>query len=212
MTVDEMKKVLSILSTAYPKYYATMDSNEKWNQVNLYMDMFGKYPFDLVANALKNYIKVNEYPPTIAGLNKEVERMRSTVGGTTMDDYIKEAWSAVQGNKRYEELSVPVKKYFGSQQVIDSIGLDENTIYTVFVGQMQRRLPDILENVKAEKEMTPYIKETVKETLSEEELIRIEEPKPVALPEAEERVKPSIEMIQDFIKQYGYNPLGKKGE
>lgn len=167
MTIDEMKKVLSILSTAYPKYYAGMGAREKWNQVNLYMDMFGKYPLDLVANALKNYIRVNEYPPTIAGLSKEIERMRDTVGSTTLDDYIKEAWSAVQGNKRFDELSEPVQKYFGNQQAIDSIGMDENTIYTVFVGQMQKRLPEIIANLKTESEMPIRIKELVKGTLTE---------------------------------------------
>ena len=68
MNREEIKKVLKILSTAYPMYFADMSKEDKIDQIRLYQDMFGKYPVEVVIVALKNYIKANEYPPSIAGL------------------------------------------------------------------------------------------------------------------------------------------------
>lgn len=165
MTEKEMQVALRILSTAYPRYFRDMTYEEKWEQVKLYMEMFGDIPENLFATALKNYIKDNEFPPTIAGLKKQIDILKGAVAEDTIESYIHEAWAAVEGSKKFEDLSDPVKEYFGSQRTIDAIGQDENTIYTVFVAQVQRRLPDILLRQKTKREMSPELKSTINNML-----------------------------------------------
>ena len=158
MDVNGTKKLLKILSTAYPKMYKDMSSEAKWEQVALYTDMFKDYPEEVVATALKAYIKVNEYPPTIAGIMKEINAMQASVSDDTIENCVKESWDAICGGRCYKDLSTLSQEYWGSQSAIDAMGMDEKTTLGVITGQMQRRLPEIIKRQKTRAELPMEVK------------------------------------------------------
>ena len=73
MLKEETKQLLTILEVAYPSNYRNLNPEERRNTLVTYYDMFAEYPTELIVMALKNYIKVNQYPPTIAGLREQAE-------------------------------------------------------------------------------------------------------------------------------------------
>lgn len=75
MQREETKQLMSILQISYPSHYWNMSVEEKKQTLGLYFEMFGHYPIELVAAILKNYIGVNQYPPTIAGLRERVRML-----------------------------------------------------------------------------------------------------------------------------------------
>lgn len=172
MTKETMQKAMMILATAYPKYYANMDNKTKWEQLELYADMFKDVPEEAFAVALKNYVMDNEFPPTVAGLNKEIKRITgAVVPDHDIETYVKESWAAVCGSKSFGDLSPICQEYWGSQSAIDAVGFDEGTMYTVVKAQLERRLPEIIERHKAKEQVAsvPGLSEAVRTALGQDE-------------------------------------------
>ena len=96
--------------------------------------------------ALKDYVLYNKFPPTIAGLGEWVNRLH---GGPGDDELLTEAWQAVCGNIRFNDLSAENKMFFGGQARIDNYGLDPETRQTVFAGQYRKAIREIKKNVRA---------------------------------------------------------------
>lgn len=169
MTKETMQKAMAVLAGAYPKYYANMDNQKKWEQLELYTDMFKDVPEEVFAVALRNFIMENEFPPTIAGLNKEIKKLTgAVVPDHDIEAYVKESWAAVTGSKTFDQLSPICQEYWGSQAAIDAVGYDEGTMYTVVKAQLERRLPDIIERHKAKKqvESVPGLSDAIRKAIS----------------------------------------------
>lgn len=75
MKKEETKQLLSILQVAYPNHYKSMDIDDKRQTLALYYEMFQGVDTTSIVKALKNYIKTNKYPPTVAGLQEQVDIM-----------------------------------------------------------------------------------------------------------------------------------------
>ena len=134
--------MLEMLRMAYPNNYSKMSSAEMSKQIEFYLNFFQEEPADLMRIAVEHYIETSRFPPTVAGLKDAVARLKA---GPDVDTLWKEAWSAICGNKKFDELSAANQKYFGNQSMIDNLGQDENTIQSVIKGQYTRRIGEILE-------------------------------------------------------------------
>ncbi len=93
MTHEEVKKALTVLKSAYPNTFKNLSSGEAQNILALYTQMLSEYPSDVVFVAIKNYIKENEYAPTIAGIINEIKKITSD---TTLQDLWNTLSSAVR--------------------------------------------------------------------------------------------------------------------
>lgn len=154
MNREETKKVLKILSTAYPRYFADMSKEDKIDQINLYQDMFGECPVEVVIVALKNYIKANEYPPSIAGLQKQIGLLEPK-----QDDAV-ELWNilckacsrgSIFTQKEFNELPAPIKAWCGDiAQIRELSQMDAATFNSVTRGQFLKTIPVIVERQKAQ--------------------------------------------------------------
>lgn len=172
MTKETMQKAMMILATAYPKYYANMDNKTKWEQLELYAEMFRDVPEEAFSVALRNYVMDNEFPPTVAGLNKEIKKITgAVVPEQDIEAYVKESWAAVCGSKSFSDLSPVCQEYWGSQAAIDAVGFDEGTMYTVVKAQLERRLPEIIERQKTREQVAsvPGLSEVVRRALGQDE-------------------------------------------
>ena len=90
MNREEIKQAIKIISTAYPRAYRDMSTEEKQGMLALWEMHFSEVPRAVMGEAIKNYTAVNEYPPTIAGLKKQVDLIMSN----TEDDK-EELWKAI---------------------------------------------------------------------------------------------------------------------
>ena len=212
MTREEVKDMMTVLHRDRPKFMDGMKHDEMSKTIDLWAMAFAEYDARLMELATVNFLRHNPYEPNIAGIQKEVDALIDAVNPDSLEFCINEAWKAVEGTRKFEDLPPAVQKYFGSQQSITNLGQTEGMIEPVFRGQIGKVLPGIIERMKTESQITPEIENIIHGMLDDGQRQRLQS-KPIptpALPEAEERVKPTNEQILNFIKQYGYNPLGEK--
>lgn len=156
MNREETKQVLKVLSTAYPRYFADMTKADKIDQINLYMDMFGEYPTQIVIAALHSYIRHNEYPPSIAGLQKQINLL------THKDDKM-ELWNTLaaacsRGTRMTAEefgtLPESIREWAGDVGQIKELALmDSVTFNSVIRGQFLKTIPQIIERQEAKRKL-----------------------------------------------------------
>lgn len=88
----ETLKIMTVLQTAYPQYYAKKSAEELDDAVNLYMDMFEDEPGELVAMAVKALIKTrtSDWPPSVGAINEKIMQITQPEEMTEQ-----EAWALV---------------------------------------------------------------------------------------------------------------------
>lgn len=151
MTKEQTQMIVGLIARAYPKHYANMTAQEKWEVVALYYDYFKDAPFELMQKIIKEYVGSNKFPPSIADLVERVEKVVGAEEEYTVESCIAESLRALRGDIRFENLSEPSKIYWGSQKDIDIMGYSETAEHTVVRGQMMKRLPSIIQNLKVRK-------------------------------------------------------------
>lgn len=140
--------MLAILNAAYPTTFKNMSEATRKAQIEIWHFALSDEPAEIVITALKEYILSNQFPPTIAGLKEWIDRIR---GGGAEDALLSEAWQAVCGNIRFNDLAEENKMFFGGQTRIDNYGMDPGTVQTVFAGQYRKAIGEIRKRVRAKK-------------------------------------------------------------
>lgn len=166
MTRDEVIKILTILKTAYPKYYANMKKEEAENTIELYSDMFKSDDANLVAIAVKSMINKLPFPPTIADIRNEIYSL------TTEKEAPIELWnklkkaisnSTYNSVEEFNKLPEKVKKFVGSPQGLRELGQNESSINdTVVKGQFLKQIETITAQEKENKMMIPEVRNLLK--------------------------------------------------
>ena len=156
MNREETKQVLKVLSTAYPRYFADMTKADKIDQINLYMDMFGEYPTQIVIAALHSYIRHNEYPPSIAGLQKQIDLLIHKDDKMELCNTLAAACS--RGTRmtaeEFETLPESIREWAGDVGQIKELALmDSVTFNSVIRGQFLKTIPQIIERQEAKKKL-----------------------------------------------------------
>lgn len=154
MDRDETKKVLKILSTAYPRYFANMSKSDKIDQIELYQSMFAEYPVEVVVVALKAYIKDNEYPPSIAGLQNQINLILPNPAEDAVELWNVLARTCKHGSRvtheEFEALPEAIKAWCGDVAQIKELSqMDAATFNSVTRGQFLKTIPVIIERKKA---------------------------------------------------------------
>lgn len=168
MEEKDIKQLLTVLRLNYPATYRDMSIEDRRALVRLWHDAFGDLDVTLVGQALKNYIKANEYPPTIAGLQRQIDLL------TTADD-TDELWhklmkgirdSGRNAREEFEKLPEECKAFVGSPAELRILGnTDLSTINTVTRGQFYKRVQQIKERTKAQNQLPEEVRRALSETL-----------------------------------------------
>jgi hypothetical protein len=72
LTLKETQKLFAILMISYPKFYPAEEKDKLRMTIELWAEMLGDIPFDIVQVAVKKLILENSYPPTIADVRKQI--------------------------------------------------------------------------------------------------------------------------------------------
>lgn len=91
MTREDCYKILVLLQTAYPRFYANKEKSELKNAVNLWADMFHEDSAETVALAVKFLIANNTFPPSIAEIKQCIVQSQTK---DKMDE--NQAWQRVK--------------------------------------------------------------------------------------------------------------------
>lgn len=168
MNREEIKQTIKILSMAYPRAYRDMSTEEKQGMLSLWEMHFSEAPKVVMSEAIKNYTAVNEYPPTIAGLKKQVDMILRD------GDDKAELWKAIikaAGNSSYnyveefEKLPEPCKKFVGTPNALKEFGvMDTGTLNTVIKGQFYKQVDEIMERQEVQEKLPPKIKQMLSQS------------------------------------------------
>ena len=153
MNREETKQMLKILSVAYPRTYAGYSEQQKTETVDLYFALFGKCETEIVVSALCNYVKSNQYPPTPAGIQAQIDLILST------DDSAIELWNTLakavrNGYYGYEEeynkLPEVCQKWLHCPEQLKELAVvDFSTLNSVIRGQFLKTIGEIQKKEKA---------------------------------------------------------------
>lgn len=163
MTLEETKQLLTILKLSYPNNYKDMSKDQAINTVKLYYDFFGEHPTPLVVQALKNYIKSNKYPPTIAGLQEQVDLLINH--GNTSEELWSKMVKAIRNSlygsvEEFEKLPKECQMWLGSPSGLKDLGMiDVDTLNTVLHGQFLKTIGDIKAGEKAQQGLSQGLRD-----------------------------------------------------
>jgi hypothetical protein len=166
ITREEIIKILTIIKTAYPKYYANMTKQDAEDTVALYSEMFMNDNSTLVAAAVKNIITKSTYPPTIAEIKTEIYKMTNEVE-TPIElwNMLKKAISNSTYNSKeeFDKLPDQVKRFVGSPNALRDLAMNDSaTNDTVVKGQFLKQIETITAQEKENKMMIPEVRNLLK--------------------------------------------------
>ena len=92
MNLMETAKIMAVLETAYPMFYAKKTQQEREDAIRLWAEMFADEPGELVAMAVKALIKsrISTFPPGIGEITEKIQQITQPDEMTEL-----EAWSLV---------------------------------------------------------------------------------------------------------------------
>ena len=138
-------KLMTVLQTAYPQFYAKKSDEEMNDAINLYMSMFEDEPAELVAMAVKALIKTrtSTWPPSIGEINEKIMQITQPEEMTEQ-----EAWTLVRGALRvhpwdaraeFDKLPPVIQRLVGApSQLQEWAQMDSDAVNSVIASNFQR--------------------------------------------------------------------------
>ena len=145
MNLVETAKLMAVLETAYPMFYAKKTQQEREDAIRLWAEMFADEPGELVAMAVKALIKTraSTFPPGIGEITEKIQQLTQPNEVTEL-----EAWGLVLkaiGNSNYnsgeefQKLPPVLQKLVGSpSQLREWAAMDSETLNSVVASNFQR--------------------------------------------------------------------------
>ena len=143
MTRDEMKQVMKYFGTAYRGFY---DGTSLTDVLNVWSDAFADERKEVVQQAAKNYVSKNEFPPTIAGVKKQVALIKRENSDSDLWSKIQKAVAnGLYGSvEEFNKLPSECQAFVGSPLGLKDLSqIDMGTLNTVVKGQFLKRVEEI---------------------------------------------------------------------
>lgn len=170
MRKEEVVQILTVMQTAYPRFYANQTNEDIKNAIDLWSEMFVEDDVRLVVGAVKQLITSSPYPPTIADVkekmysltNNEVDNMELW---NELDKAVRNCLYNTQ--QVFDGLSPLVKKFVGSPAQLRELATsDTDTFCTVTKGQFLKQIEVLKKRDKEEKMMLPENKKLLEDLAS----------------------------------------------
>ncbi len=153
MTREQIKKVLRLIEIEYPTANRDMTAEDLKMKLTLWEVQLGAYDSELVFTALYNYIAHNKFPPTLAGVFEEMNKLATT------GDESQQLWGHLTKLCRkastitaedFQEIPEELRLWIGNLQNLKALGqIDEATFSTVTRGQFLREIQPIISHKEA---------------------------------------------------------------
>ena len=145
MNLVETAKLMAVLETAYPMFYAKKTQQEREDAMRLWAEMFADEPGEVVAMAVKALIKsrVSTFPPGIGEITEKIQQITQPEEMTEL-----EAWSLVakavsnsnyNSAEEYNKLPPVIQRLVGApSQLREWAAMDGETFNSVVASNFQR--------------------------------------------------------------------------
>ena len=145
MNLIETAKLMAILETAYPMFYAKKTQQEREDAIRLWAEMFADEPGEVVAVAVKALIKsrVSTFPPGIGEITEKIQQITQPEQMTEL-----EAWNLVlkaisnsnyNSGEEFRKLPLVVQRLVGApSQLQQWAAMDSETVNSVVASNFQR--------------------------------------------------------------------------
>lgn len=157
MTKAETLNIMEILQVSYPKFYQNTASNELKKAVTIWAEMFQNDDVEVVKAAVKNLISMLEFPPTIADIKKEINKLVQAANGelTGVDEWnmIRKAIknSTYNSKEEFDKLPTVAKRFVGSPQQLRDWGIMSDFNEGVIRGQFLKQYDSLKEREQYQK-------------------------------------------------------------
>ena len=159
MKKEEVIQILTVMQTAYPRFYTNQTREEIKSAIDLWSEMFAEDDTRYVVAAVKQLITTSPFPPTIADVK---EKMYSLTNNETDN---MELWNELDKAVRnclyntqqvFDGLSPLVKKFVGSPAQLRELAMsDTDTFCTVTKGQFLKQIEILKKREKENNMMLP---------------------------------------------------------
>lgn len=166
MQRHDIIKILSVLKTAYPRFYSNMSKEDANETINLWLDMFKDFEVDVAMIAVRNLINTNEFPPTIAEVKNELYNLYK---GEEKQDV--ELWNELKSALRkgiyytdeiFPNLSKELQLFLGNSASLKELAMmNIDEIDTVQKGIFLKQMPIIKQREKEKQTMLQERREFV---------------------------------------------------
>lgn len=145
MTKADTARIMAILQTAYPRYYANQTREQLTAAVNLWADLFADDAPDVVLAAVKAHIATDTtgYPPVIGQIKAQITKLTAPPMLTEQ-----EAWALVyraacnaayHAQDEFDRLPPVLQRLVGNpSQLRDWALMDADELQTVVASNFQR--------------------------------------------------------------------------
>lgn len=168
--------VISLLKTAYPRFYVNMTKEEAERTISLWQVMFKNESPEVVIVAVKNLINSFKFPPTIADIKDEIYKLKHVEDKEPMELYalIKKAIrNGIYGSaEEFKRLPDVCQKFVGSPAQLRTWAMDENFNDSVLRGQFIKQIETIKAREKEKEMMLPETKAVIDKLLEKTNSIK----------------------------------------
>lgn len=169
MKRENVIKILTLLKTAYPRYYKDTSKTEAQNTILLYQTMFEDDDLELVLIAIKELINTFQYPPTIADIKNKMYSLKhlndiDTDNSSLWNIFAKAcSHSAYNSKEEYDKLPRILQKFAGSpERLFNYSQLQTSEFETVIKGQFLKQIEILRAREKEEEQMLPDVRKELK--------------------------------------------------
>lgn len=170
MKRENVIKMLTLLKTAYPRYYKDTTKEEAQNTIYLYQTMFKDEDIELILIAIKELINTFQYPPTIADIKNKMYSLQHMNDPLKDNNYLWDIFSkacshsAYNSQKEYDKLPLILQRFAGSPQRLFTYSqLQASEFETVIKGQFLKQIEILKAREKEEEQIAPEVKQKLNE-------------------------------------------------
>ena len=161
MTKEQMVKIMQYFQTAYDGFN---DGKDERMVLTVWYDAFQNEDASIVSQAAKEYVSRNEFKPTIAGLRKYIDMIKSPNATTDLWALINKAASNSLYNAEEEFSKLPpvCQSFVGSPAALKDLAqTDVGTMNTVVKGQFLKRAEDIREHKEVQMGLPAEVRQAI---------------------------------------------------
>lgn len=163
MTKDDIKKMIMYLRTGYKGFGEDVNLTDL---VNVWYDVFKDEDVRVVSEATRNYTKASQYPPTIAGIQEQINLIKIPETDAELWDRItRAAKNSTYGSvDEFKKLPEVCQQFVGSPTTLKELGqTDPGILQTVVKSGFIRSAPQIREHTNVQRGLPAEVKQAIEE-------------------------------------------------
>ena len=166
MTRDDTKKLIMYLRMFYTDFCEGMNLTDV---ANVWHDIFRDEDGTIVAQAARNYVKTNKFPPTVAGIMEQLDLIKRTDTDADLWKMIQKAVSngTYGAVEEFDNLPSECKAFIGSPSALrDMAQIDIGTMNTIVKGQFLKNVRAIRNHQQVQKGLPLEVKMAIEKAQS----------------------------------------------